>query len=267
MLDLRLKLLVKIRIFTNLIIKLITIKFKFMHKKILLIMAMPNEALPIIEKLKFRPLKNILSPFLPAKIYKSSANTNKEIFLSVNDYCPRFNVPRVGTQAAAILAWESIKSIQPTLVINAGTAGGFRAMGAEIGDVFISKNPIKYHHRNFHPKNKNFHKYAVGLYPSLNLPTLAKKLNLKTGIISSSDSLISSKQENLQIIKNKTTVKEMEAAAIAEVAQLLNVNFVALKIITDIVDIRTCPQKQFDNNFHSATEKLAFAIENMIKFI
>jgi 5'-methylthioadenosine nucleosidase len=236
-----------------------------MYKKILVIMAMPAEAKPVIEKLNFHLVENFLFPALPAKFYRSAMNSNKEIFLAVSDYCPRFNVSRVGTEAAAILAWETIKTVKPDLVINTGTAGGFCAMGAAVGDIFISESPIKYYHRNFHPTDENYYKYAIGLYPCIDLYVLAKKLQLKMGIVSSSDSLFPSEQENIQLLKNNTTVKEMEAAAIAEVAQLLKVDFVALKVITDIVDIKVCSQQQFDENFCSATEKLSLALKKVIE--
>ena len=230
-------------------------------------MAMASEAEPIINQLSLASIENILPASLPAQTYRSPSDFTHDVFLAVNCHCSRFGVPRVGSQAASILTWEAIRSVQPDLVINAGTAGGSLAMGAAVGDVFVSTECLRYHDRNFHPTDENFYQYAIGSYPCFDSSMLAKQLNLKTGIISTGNSFISSRQERQQFKENQAAVKDMEASAIAEVAQLLNVPFMALKVITDLIDIEDCPQKQFDNNFGNATEHLASVVKNVIKII
>ncbi len=46
-----------------------------------------------------------------------------------------------------------------------------------------------------------------------------------------------------------TLIKDMEAAAIAEVAYLMQVKFIALKVTTDLVDHPECSQTQFNTNY------------------
>jgi len=45
----------------------------------------------------------------------------------VNGKCSRFGVDNVGTTPAALSTYLAITQMSPDLVINAGTAGGFKA--------------------------------------------------------------------------------------------------------------------------------------------
>ena len=52
--------------------------------------------------------------------------------------CRVHGVDNVGTVPAALTAYLSIQQLQPDLVISIGTAGGFKAQGGCIGDVYVS---------------------------------------------------------------------------------------------------------------------------------
>ena len=43
----------------------------------------------------------------------------------MNGKCDRFDVDNVGTTPAALASYLAITSLQPDLIINAGTCGGF----------------------------------------------------------------------------------------------------------------------------------------------
>lgn len=47
-------------------------------------------------------------------------------------------VDNVGTVPAAVTAYLAVHEFKPDLVISVGTAGGFKARGAAIGDVFLA---------------------------------------------------------------------------------------------------------------------------------
>jgi nucleoside phosphorylase len=53
---------------------------------------------------------------------------------------------KVGTTPAAIATHTAISIINPDIVINAGTAGGFKHKGGKIGDVFVS-TVLRHHDR------------------------------------------------------------------------------------------------------------------------
>jgi Phosphorylase superfamily len=81
------------------------------------------------------------------------------VHLAHNGKCSRFDVSEVGTNAGTLTAYLGVQTFKPDLVISAGTAGGFRARGAEIGDVFVS-TAIQNHDRRI--PLPGFDKYGVG---------------------------------------------------------------------------------------------------------
>jgi 5'-methylthioadenosine nucleosidase len=52
--------------------------------------------------------------------------------------CQVHGVDNVGTVPAAVTAYLAVHEFKPDLVISVGTAGGFKAKGAAIGDVFLA---------------------------------------------------------------------------------------------------------------------------------
>lgn len=224
--------------------------------KILILVAMEKEALPLIQILELQVYQQTLDPSLPAKTFYSKTEQG-EIFLVMSGKCPLHQVDRIGSQGLNLVAWEAIKTYTPNLILNIGTAGGFQMTHhAKPGDIYISSEAIKYHDRLFYP-DLVFQDYGIGNYKCLEIPLLAQQLQLRPGIVSTGGSLIASENEKIQMKKNNASVKDMEAAGIAEIAQLKDIPFIALKIITDLVDIEDCPQNQFERNFETLIHSLA----------
>ncbi|HSW92746.1 MAG TPA: hypothetical protein VLJ15_00150 [Gammaproteobacteria bacterium] len=230
-------------------------------QKIMLLVAMNKEAQPIIQQMKMKEIEHKIDVFLPIKAYEADVEKGK-IILVVSGKCVSHGVDRIGTQGLNLVAWEALKTFNPDILINAGTAGGFQKNGSMPGDVYVSTEAIKYHDRLFHP-DMHFLNYGVGSYKCLPIPFIAKRLGLKEGVISTGASLLSSQQENDQMNRNNAAVKEMEAAGIAEVAQMRGVSFVGLKIVTDLVDTHECPQNQFTNNFDKLIIHLADKVQKL----
>lgn len=140
-----------------------------MVHNILFVIAMESEALPLLTRLSLIPVDNIL-PNSPCKIYSGTHNGAK-VSVVINGKCPRFNVDFVGTVPASLATFLAINQIKPELVINAGTAGGFRRKGAAIGDAFIS-TVIKNHDRRI--PIPGFTEYGIGSYESIDCSNLIK---------------------------------------------------------------------------------------------
>lgn len=223
---------------------------------ILLLVAMDKEAQPIIKKMNMERINHKLDEDLPAAIYRTVSPDGHQINLVVSGKCPSHGVDRIGSQGLNLVAWEAVKAFNPDVLINVGTGGGFEKNGSKPGDVYVSSESVKYHDRLFFP-DIYFQNYGIGSYKCLEIQHIADQLNLKQGVISTGGSMLASVEENEQMAKNNAVVKEMEAAGIAEVAQLKNVPFIALKIITDLVDTNECPQNQFTNNFNKLITHLA----------
>jgi len=147
------------------------------------------------------------------------------------------HVDAVGTIPSALAAWEGIRAFHPDVIITAGTAGGVKANGATVGDVYISTDRVRYHDRRI--SIGNYKPYGIGSYPCLECPNLIKLFpgRIKLGVVSTGntfDKMDPSEKE--QFFQNRATIKDMEAAAIAEVAQLKGVHFLAVKSVTDLID-------------------------------
>lgn len=234
-------------------------------KKIAIIFAMETEAQPSIERFNMVEIKHFFDERLRMKCYKTTT-TQGEIFIIVNGESPDYQgIYRVGTQAAALAGWESIRLIEPDILISAGTAGGFKEKRTIVGTVFLSTNGIYYHDRRI-PLGE-YEKYGRGGYKSFSAPLPAKKLGLKLGIISSGNSLTMNKDDLAELKKSGADVKEMEAAAIAEIASLCGINFIALKAITNIIGINSNAPEEFEKHFNLAVDALTDKLVKFVKLI
>nr|GMD81463.1 5'-methylthioadenosine/S-adenosylhomocysteine nucleosidase 2-like [Ipomoea batatas] len=188
--------------------------------------------------------------------------------LNISIVCPGkdpiLGVENVGTVSAALLTYASIQALQPDLIINAGTAGGFKAKGVSIGDVFLVS------HVTFHDRRipiPAFDLYGVGLRQAFVTPNLLQELNMKVGKLSTGDSLDMAPVDESCIIANDATVKDMEGAAVAYVADLLKVPAIYLKGVTDIVDGDRPTSEEFLENLAAVTAALDEAASRVVDFI
>lgn len=61
--------------------------------------------------------------------------------------CRLHSVDNVGTVPAAVAAYLATQIFAPDLIINAGTAGGFKARGAAIGDIYVGTQTVNHDRR------------------------------------------------------------------------------------------------------------------------
>ncbi len=227
--------------------------------KIAIVMAMQAEAEPLIEKLglALRPV-----PGLPVNIY---AGQDQRCVLVTNGRDAVTGVDNIGTQPATLAAWLAIERFAPDLLLNAGTAGGFAKRGAAIGDVYVSAGHIRFHDRRI--PLPGFREYGIGNYPVADLAACAARLNLKTGTVSTGNSLDCPAVDLAQMQANDADVKEMEAAAIAWVASITGTPMAAVKAITDLVDLPHPPEEQFVANLAQASSRLADAVVSLVPLL
>lgn len=101
-----------------------------------------NERIPrsificFIDHYKLSPANHTHVPY---KLYQNTLPSGK-ISILVPGKDLTYGVDCVGTTPAAIGAYIACTALQPDLIINAGTAGGFRRNHANIGDCFIGKD-------------------------------------------------------------------------------------------------------------------------------
>jgi len=154
--------------------------------------------------------------------------------------------------------------LKPDLIINAGTAGGFKARGAGIGDVYLASDVAFHDRRILIPV---FDSYGIGARQTFATPNIVKELNLKVGKLSTGDSLDMSPHDESAILSNDATVKDMEGAAVAYVAEMFSTPAIFVKAVTDIVDGEKPTAEEFLQNLISVTMALDQAVTKVIDFI
>lgn len=170
----------------------------------------------------------------------------------------------VGTVPASLTTHLGIAQFKPDLLINAGTAGGFKSKGGAIGDVYLSSQASNHDRRIPIP---GFTEYGIGSYTSFPVEHIAKQLGFKTGVVSTSNSLDHTEMDDTMMLKNDTSVKDMEAAAVAWTAELYQVPFVFLKVVTDLVDGGRLSHEEFMENLAEASASLQSALPKMLDHV
>ncbi|CAI9764355.1 unnamed protein product [Fraxinus pennsylvanica] len=231
---------------------------------VVFIIAMKTEASPLVEKFQLTEESNSVFPKgVPWVRY-----SGKYKDLNINIVSPGkdivLGVDSVGTVSASLLTYASIQALQPDLIINAGTVGGFKAKGACIGDVYLASD-IAFHDRRI--PVPVFDLYGVGTRQACSTPNLVMELNLKIGKLSTGDSLDMCPHDETAIIANDATVKDMEGAAVAYVADLLKTPAIFLKAVTDIVDGDRPTSEEFLENLVAVTAALDQAATRVVDFI
>lgn len=232
-------------------------------RKLALVFAMEAEALPCVTRFSLREIA-LHSPPAPLRVFGGTTGA-LELLVSVNGKDARFGVDRIGTEPAAQNALLTALRFQPDLMVSAGTAGGFKARGAEIGDVYLSEPPLRYHdHRIPLP---GFEPYGEGRYPCIETTRLPSLLGVKLGRVSTANSLDATAVDLGLMDQFGAVVKEMEAAAVAQVAYDFSIPFLAVKSITDLVDSHEATHEVFLRNLERASHNLAEKLELLVEYL
>ena len=224
------------------------------YQNIVLIMAMEDEALPLIRRLKLTAIE----PY----IFKGTVN-QAIIHLVQNVPSKRYPVARVCTVPAAISAVQAVLRFKPDLLISIGTAGALSAVCAELGEIFFTREYVMYHDR-YIPLGEDYQNYGVGFFPCIDGKSLATALGFKSAIISSGNSLVASQRERETFLKYGASIEDMECAAVAEVAEYYATDFLGIKGISNFLDKPNDPVAEFAENLSLTAERLAAAVERTL---
>lgn len=225
----------------------------------MIVMAMGIEAAPVLAALGAHRVPGVdRMPFE----WWCADRSGCEVMVAVNGRDARHGVDKIGTQPAALNTYLAIERHRPDLVITAGAAGGWASAGGAIGDVYLSGDEFVYHDRRI--ALPGYHDYGLGRYPSAPTRRLAVELGCKRGVITSGNSLDETDDDRRMIAATGACVKDMEAAAVAWVGELMGVPVLGVKAITDLVDSHADTVAQFDANLVLAMERLVDALGRVI---
>ncbi|OEL17337.1 5'-methylthioadenosine/S-adenosylhomocysteine nucleosidase 2 [Dichanthelium oligosanthes] len=207
--------------------------------KVLIVMAMEKEAMPLVNEFKLVRAEESIFPkgATWTRFHGNYKDLHIDLVMPGKDVV--FGVDSVGTVSAALVTYASIQALKPDFIINAGTAGGFKARGASIKDVFLASD-VAFHDR---------------------------RIPIPLGKLSTGDSLDMSPEDEAAILSNDATIKDMEGAAVAYVADMFSTPAIFVKAVTDIVDGDKPTAEEFLNNLISVTEALGVAVTKVVDFI
>ncbi len=233
------------------------------YQRILVLMAMEAEAEPARRALGLNGAARSLHPALSPVIYESNGNGgDPDLAVAVYGTDVRFGVDSIGTQTATLAAFMAMEAHRPDVVISAGTAGGFQSRGGDIGTVYLSTEPVVFHDRRI--GIPGFTEYGVGSYPTAGTPEMAAAIGALPGLVTTGDSLDAPPIDMERMDASGAVAKDMEAAAVARIAEHLAIGFVALKSITDIVETDADTPEQFGRNLQRASMMLAQALPRLV---
>ncbi|XP_024395760.1 5'-methylthioadenosine nucleosidase [Physcomitrium patens] len=234
-------------------------------KTVMVVIAMQAEALPLVEALDLveDDLSAVFPGGVPWKKY-SGVLDGLNVHIVVPGKDKALGVDSVGTVPSSLLTYAAGVALQPNLIINAGTAGGFQAKGANIGDVYVATEFANHDRRIPIPV---FDKYGIGTIVAIPTGNLIKDLDLKEGKVSTGNSLDMTLQDEEHIKANDATVKDMEGAAVAYAANLLAIPMISLKAVTDIVDGTKPTVEEFLENMSTAASALSRTVPLVLKYV
>lgn len=222
--------------------------------------AMAGEAAPLLARGRYHALPP--EPAYGFTVHEGHTALGDALVVAIADAHPRFGVDRVGTVPAALLAHLLIERHAPAALISAGTAGGFRARGGAVGDLFLGVDHVVFHDRRI--PMPGFEAMGPGHFPVAGDRALASALGVRPGLVSSGDSLDCTPEDLRLLVALGADAKEMEAAAIGWVCEHRGVPLYLLKSITDLVDDPADTATQFLANHDLAVGRLAPVLEQLV---
>jgi 5'-methylthioadenosine nucleosidase len=234
-------------------------------KPFLIVMAMEEEAELLIKQFELKLQKKPFGNYLPMKEFHGQLPSGRPIYLVLPGKDRRFKVNMVGTQLAAVTSALSITKYMPSAVFNFGTCGALKSKSAKIGDVFYCTDRVWFHSKRI--PLPGYDEFRRGGYPCAVLHSLKGQLDVKPGVLSTTDSLDFCSIESERFFDLKADIADMEGAAIAWMADLNKVPFYALKSVADLMDIKQNPGDQFLENLQFAVKKLTEQATKLLRSV
>lgn len=230
-----------------------------MIRRILVVMAMRAEAAPVVAEFGARPVPPPAGR--PHEWFLADRGVTS-VVIAVNGVDSRFRVDGVGPEPAVMNTVAAVERFRPDLVVSAGTSGGWQARGGAIGKVYLSYPHVVRHDRRI--DIDGLRDYGIGRFPVVPMRAVAKDIGAEPGVVTTGGSLDETAEDVALMADLDARSKEMEAASVAWVCEVLGVPFVALKTITDLADAPHPAADQFLANLHTASASLT---EHLIRFV
>lgn len=223
---------------------------------------MVAEAQPFIERYGIWEVKGFFAP-LPCRLYEGEVNG---VTLDVVLNGQKNGSDLIGCEAATMATLCAIQRLNPDIVINSGTCGGFRQHGADIAEVYIGSS-VMFHDRRV-PGDDAWATQSLGNYPVWEgSQALAEALGFKMGKVTTGSSLDMQPCDLDIIQQHGGQLKDMEGAAVGFVCSLFQTPILYVKSVTDLCDSGAETYEEFSRNLHHACDTLKAANERVIDYL
>ena len=163
-------------------------------RRVVVLFAMRQEASPFVEQHGFVRVAWGARGAKQFRAFRGTVGSTDVVLVWAGSN--RFGGNAVGTVPSAVSCYASVLEFEPHLVISAGTAGGFRALGGAVGDVYLGSKCV-FHDRRIPEAGSSesetasppYEEYGFGQFRAPPLGALAAAAGLKRGVVSTSDSL------------------------------------------------------------------------------
>ena len=229
--------------------------------------------MPLVKRLKIGSGPSdgvVLNAPLPARYFRGNYK-GLDVVVAINGKDPQHGVDSVGTLSAGLTTHAVLKLRTKTdILLNVGTAGGYKSKGVKVGDVVFATHMVN-HDRRISPPHPdpNFGKFGNSLIECFATPKLTAAMNWKSGICRTGNSILNSEEDAKALVDNGATVKDMEGAAVAQVAKYHKTPFKAIKVVSDLIDGGSKDQfdKAFEANLPTSGDALAAAVSAVLDFM
>lgn len=232
-----------------------------MVRSIVVVMAMEAEARPFVDRIGAAPFP--IDSALPCRGFTTEIERCR-VSVIVNGHHPRHLVDHIGTDAAAVTTMLAIDRCRPDLVITAGSSGGRRESGLNIGDVVIADGHFVHHDRRI--PLPGFAELGVGQFPAARVDTMARSLAHRTGVFSTGNSFGETAEDLAMLNQSGAIAVDMESAAVASVCELFGVSVTGVRVIANFIDDGHASIEEFQRELPDAAERLANALVEVVHY-
>jgi nucleoside phosphorylase len=223
--------------------------------------ALPQEAQPIISQFGMTK-SNDVPRGLPIERY-TGAFKGVPLTLYTAGKDRRYGVPNIGPEIAFLATHVLIERETPKLILNPGVAGGAKALGCKVNEIYVGQGSVGFHDR--HSPVELYEKYLKGEFPICDFPVLRNSRHLKFGLLSSGASFDHKPEEAKTLVQAGIRLKDMEGASVAWACHLHNTPFLPIKVVSDFYDDPTPFADQFYANFPTACALMGNGVKEVIQ--
>jgi nucleoside phosphorylase len=234
-----------------------------------LLFALSFEADPFITKLGLTAVNKtnglLHNPLLPTRVYEGVHNNvhYKAVYAGVDRFSAPNRVQNIGPENAILSTLVLLNQFKADLIVSAGIAGGYstRFHTGEIG-VCANNETTPYYDRRTAFGLPGYGDYGYGEYNCAEIPqSLLTANNLKLARVATGSSYEPTPSDTPFLVGTNVDIVEMESAAEAYLAQVLEIPFLAFKIVSNSYAYPADPVIPFP----TLTNSLADAAINVIE--